>query len=76
MAYDIIVKELAKIFVTTDTDSLIGFVFFNVVWIALFLVYNSKRYKVTKGGKMYWITLLAAFLPWSIIVALLFYFES
>ncbi len=76
LAYDIMVKELAKIFVTTDTDSLIGFFFFNVVWIALFLVYNSKRYKVTKGGNMYWITLLAAFLPWSIIVALLFYFES
>ncbi len=25
LAYDIMVKELAKIFVTTDTDSLIGF---------------------------------------------------
>jgi len=76
LAYDILAEEMAKIFVTTDTESLIWFYIFNVVWIVLFLVYNSKRYKETKGGNEYWITLLAAFLPWGIIVKLLFYFDS
>ena len=77
LAYDVIVKELAKIFVSgADSDFLMGFYVFNFVWIVLFLLYNIKRYKVTKGGNTYWITLLAAFLPWSVIVTLLFYFEK
>lgn len=76
LAYDVIIKELAEAFKTTETKSLIAFYSFNFVWIVLFLLYNIKRYKVTKGGNMYWITLLAAFLPWNVIVTLLFYFEK
>lgn len=77
LAYDIVVGELAEALGNrTNTKSLIGFYVFNFVWIVLFLLYNIKRYKVTKGGNTYWITLLAAFLPWSVIVTLLFYFEK
>ena len=76
LAYDVIVIELAQALGnSTNTKSLIAFYVFNAVWVLLFLMYNIKRYKATKGGSMYWLTLLAAFLPWSMIVALLFYFE-
>ena len=75
LAYDVIIKALAEAFKKTETKSLIGFFIFDVVWIVLFLAYNIKRYKVTKGGNMYWITLLVPFLPWSVIMELLFCLE-
>ncbi len=76
-AYDVMVAGLAEALGNkTSIKSLVVFYIFNAVWILLFLLYNVKRYKATKDGKMYWITLFAAFLPWSAVVALLFYLEK
>ena len=77
LAYDVIVAGLAGALGNkTSIKSLTVFYIFNIVWVLLFFSYNVKRYKVTKDGKMYWITLFAAFLPWSVVVALLFCLEK
>ncbi|MDD5899592.1 MAG: hypothetical protein PUC73_01630 [Lachnospiraceae bacterium] len=75
LAYDLLLAELAgKLGGRTNDKTLIGLLIFNVVWIVLFLTYNIVRFKKNGGGNTYWIILLASFLPWSILIKILFLF--
>lgn len=42
-----------------DRKFVVGFTLYNIVWLALDLLYNVSRYRRLKGGLFFWATIIA-----------------